>query len=362
MLREAIAELDARALRANLARAREHAPASALFASIKAAGYGHGLVWTAQQLGTGCEGFAVATVGEGVALRDAGLREHRICVLNGGADHDDLAACAAHALEPVVHQHWQLQALASSPFERRLRVWLKVDTGMGRLGVPPEQARSYHQRLSACAAIAPPVGVMTHLANAADRASDFTERQLAVFQRAVADLAGPRSIANSAGVMGWPATHADWNRPGIMLYGCSPFGWSPIAETALDPVMRLTTRLIAVNELDAGAPVGYGCTYVCPERMRVGVAAIGYGDGYPRHAPSGTPALVRGTRVPMAGRVSMDKITLDLRGVPEAQAGDRVELWGPGVAVEEVAAWADTIGYELLAGVHGRVPLRTLSC
>ncbi len=361
MLREAAAALDARALRANLASARAAAPGSAIFASIKAAGYGHGLVWTAEQLAAECEGFAVGTPGEGVALREAGLQRQRICVLNGAADRGGLAACAAHALEPLIHQPWQLGALEAGGFERPLRVWLKIETGMGRLGVPPSQARVYHQRLQASAAVASPVGLMTHLANADDRASAYTEGQLRVFRQATEGLEGERSVANSAGVLGWPATHAHWNRPGIMLYGCSPFGAREPVQPGLEPVMTLSSRLIAINELEAGAAVGYGSTYTCPEPMRVGVAAIGYGDGYPRHAANGTPVAIRGTRVPMAGRVSMDKITLDLRGVPEAEVGDRVELWGPRVPVEEVADWAGTIGYELLCGVHGRVALREVS-
>jgi len=361
MLREAVAALDPRALRANLARAQAAAPASAVFASIKAAGYGHGLIWTAEQLAPDCAGFAVATPGEGVALRDAGLRSHRICVLNGPVDADGLAACAAHGLEPLIHQAWQLSALEAGALERRVRVWLKIDTGMGRLGVPAASARAYHARLQACPGVAPPVGLMTHLANADDRASGYTQGQLRLFREATEGLEGERSVGNSAGVLGWPASHADWNRPGIMLYGCSPFGAYEPVEPALEPVMTLSTRLLAINDLEAGAAVGYGSTYTCPEAMRVGVAAIGYGDGYPRHAANGTPARIRGTRVPMAGRVSMDKITLDLRALPEAEVGDPVELWGAGVPVEEVADWAGTIGYELLCGVHGRVAVREVS-
>ncbi len=364
MWRDAVAELDPTALTANLQRARAVAPESATFATIKGQGYGHGLLWVAQTLAPACEGFAVATVGEGLALRDAGFSDHRVCVLNGAADGDELAACASHDLEPLVHQRSHLEALASTRVNAPLRVWLKIDSGMGRLGVRPHEAMDIHNRLLACPGVRPPVGLMTHLANADDYASGHTHEQLKVFADATAGANGPRSVANSAGVLAWPATHADWNRPGIMLYGCSPFGvdrdYSREA-LGLRPAMRLSTRLIAINELEAGAGVGYGSTYVCPERMPVGVAAIGYGDGYPRHAPSGTPVAVRGQRVALIGRVSMDKITLDLRGVPQARVGDRVELWGGDVPVETVASAAGTIGYELLAGVHGRVPMATRS-
>ncbi|MDZ7748938.1 MAG: alanine racemase [Halofilum sp. (in: g-proteobacteria)] len=359
MLRTAAATLDREALRANLQCARLAAPTADVFAAIKAEGYGHGLLWRAAELADGCEGFAVATTGEGVALRDAGFRGHRICVLNGGVDHDELRACAAHALEPLVHQPWQLEALAAGGLGAPLAVWLKIDSGMGRIGVPPALAADWHARLEACAGVRRPVGLMTHLASADERDCDYTERQVAAFEAAVAERAGPRSIANSAGVLGWPRTHADWVRPGIMLYGCSPFVEGHEAGLGLQPVMTLRTRLIAINRLEAGAAIGYGRSYHCPEDMPVGVAAIGYGDGYPRHAPNGTPVQVRGQRVPMAGRVSMDKITLDLRALPDAEVGDEVVLWGRGLPVETVAHAAGTIGYELLCGVHGRVPVRT---
>ena len=357
MLRSASARLDPAALRSNLRRAREAAPGSAVFAAIKAQGYGHGLTWCARELADGCEGFAVATAGEGVALRDAGLRVHRICVLNGCADREELRACAAHALEPLVHQSWQLEAIEAGLAASPLRVWLKIDSGMGRIGVPPAVVPAWHARLAAAAAVHGPVGLMTHLASADERDCDYTRQQLATFEQATRGLAGPRSVANSAGVLGWPATHADWVRPGIMLYGCSPFVEGAEPGLGLEPVMTLRTRLIAINQLEAGAPIGYGRTYHCPEAMPVGVAAIGYGDGYPRHAPSGTPVLVGGQRAPLVGRVSMDKITIDLRGVPDAAVGDEVVLWGRGLPVEEVAHAAGTIGYELLCGVHGRVPL-----
>lgn len=354
MQRTAVAHLDRQALRHNLQRARAAAPGSAVFAVIKAQAYGHGLTFCADTLAEGCEGFAVASTGEGVALRDAGFAEHRICILNGPADTDELRACAAHALEPLVHQQWQAERLAAGDLPP-LRVWLKIDTGMGRLGVPSSEAADWHARLRACPSVRPPVGLMTHMASADTRDDDYTGHQRRRFETATAGLEGPRSAANSACVLGWPATHGDWVRPGIMLYGCSPFVEG--AEPALDlmPVMTLTSRLIAINQLEAGASVGYGRSWHCPETMPVGVVALGYGDGYPRHAPNGTPVLVGGRRVPLVGRISMDKITVDLRAAPDAAVGDEVVLWGRGLPVEEIAAAAGTIGYELLTGVHGRV-------
>jgi len=358
VLRTAVARLDPEALRHNLRRARRAAPGTSLFAAIKAEGYGHGLTFCAEAFADSAEGFAVATTGEGVALRDAGFRHHRVCILNGPADADELRACAAHGLEPLIHQSWQARALESLAAAVPLWAWLKVDSGMGRIGVPAREARAWHRRLAACAVVRG-VGLMTHMASADDRADPYTQQQWETFRGAITGLAGAVSAANSACVLGWPATHADWIRPGIMLYGCSPFLEG--ADPALDlrPGMTLSTRLVAINRLERGAAIGYGRTYHCPEDMPVGVAAIGYGDGYPRHAPNGTPVLVNGRRAPLAGRVSMDKITIDLRGVPEARAGDEVVLWGRGLPVEEIADAAGTIGYELLCGVHGRVPMRT---
>jgi alanine racemase len=353
--RTAIAQLDRQALQHNLQRARSCAPRSSVFAVIKAQGYGHGLTFCADTFADGCEGFAVASTGEGIALRDAGFSEHRICILNGPADADELRACAAHDLEPLIHQEWQAERLAAGDLPS-LRVWLKIDTGMGRLGVPCGAAADWHARLSSCPSVRSPVGLMTHMASADTRDDNYTERQWRRFEAAATGLGGPRSGANSACVLGWPATHADWVRPGIMLYGCSPFIEGAEDELDLIPAMTLTSRLIAINQLEAGAPVGYGRTWHCPASMPVGVVALGYGDGYPRHAASGTPVLVGGRRVPLVGRVSMDKITVDLRGAPEAAVGDEVVLWGRGLPVEEVAAAAGTIGYELLTGIHGRVP------
>ncbi|MCB1778065.1 MAG: alanine racemase, partial [Candidatus Competibacteraceae bacterium] len=199
------------------------------------------------------------------------------------------------------------------------------------------------------------IGLMSHLARADERDCDATVEQLRVFETAINGLPGERSLANSAGILGWPQTHFDWVRPGIMLYGASPFVDSLAADEDLQPVMTFHTRLIAIKRLRRGEPIGYGGTWICPEDMDVGVAAVGYGDGYPRHAPSGTPVLVNGREAPLAGRVSMDMITLDLRQHPEARIGDSVVLWGEGLPVERIAQAAGTISYTLLCGIKARV-------
>lgn len=353
--RLAHAQLHPGALRHNLAVARAGAPATQIMACIKAEGYGHGLEFVARTLAGDADSLAVACVGEGVALREAGFARHPICVLNGPADHDELVAAREWRLEPVIHQEWQVAALADMAPPADLRVWLKVNSGMGRMGIPPAQAPSWHGRLQASVAVAE-TGLMTHMACADDRGDDYTQRQRATFDQACTGLTGPRSLANSACVLGWPDAHGDVVRPGIMLYGCSPFIEG--AEPALDlaPAMTLRAPLIGINRMTRGDCVGYGCTWQAPEEMPVGVVGIGYGDGYPRGIVNGTPALLRGQRVPIVGRVSMDKITVDLRGV-DAAVGDDVTLWGRGLPVEEIASACGTIGYELLCGVNGRVPM-----
>lgn len=341
------------ALRHNLRRARDAAPGRRVLAAIKADGYGHGLVRAARAL-EDADALGVACLQEALELRAAGVRA-AIVLLEGFFHPDELPSVVAHGLEVVVHHPSQLQALEAFDAAPPIPVWLKIDTGMHRLGFPVDAAGDAWQRLAACPAAAP-VGAMTHLANADDPDDPATETQLAAFAQAVARCPGAeRSVANSAGVLGWPASHSDWVRPGIMLYGISPFPGRDGAAEGLRPAMTLHSQLMAVNRLSAGDRVGYGGTWTAPEAMPVGVVAAGYGDGYPRHLPSGAPVLVNGRRVPLIGRVSMDMATVDLRSQPQARVGDPVVLWGNGLPVEEVAEWAGTIAYELVCGVTQRV-------
>jgi len=345
--------IDLAALRHNLARARAVAHNSRVMAVIKANAYGHGLLRAARALSE-ADSLAVARVGEGVALREAGI--HRpVVVLEGCFDGDELEQAAAHRLELMVHHAEQIRLLQQHEISEPLRIWLKIDTGMHRLGIPPEAAIEAHRQLSALPSVAAPPRLMTHLANGDDLGDSTTEQQCRQMASIVSPLEGEVSIANSAGLLGWPESHADWVRPGIMLYGVSPFLSGRAADHDLQPVMSLQSRLIAVNHYRKGDAVGYGGTWVCPEDMAVGVATVGYGDGYPRHAPSGTPVLVNGRRVPLVGRVSMDMISVDLRSQPDAGVGDPVLLWGRGLPVEEIAEAAATIPYQLLCGVTGRV-------
>ncbi len=353
MTRPARALISTTALRHNLARVRTLAPHSRVLAVIKADGYGHGLIETAGAL-DGADAFAVARLDEALALRAAGV-ERPVVLLEGFSDVEELALCATHAFEPVLHHAQQVEALCAARPPTPITVWLKLDTGMHRLGFAPRALPDVLARLAQCAVVQSPPRFLTHLACADETDSSFTREQAACFARSLEGCAGERSLANSAAILRHPALHADWVRPGLMLYGVSPCAGECGAQHGLQPAMRLETRLIAVNHHPRGAAIGYGRSWVCPEAMPVGVAAIGYGDGYPRHARPGTPVLVNGMRVPLIGRVSMDMITLDLRTAPLAAPGDPVLLWGPELPVETLAGHADTIPYTLLCGLTARV-------
>ncbi|QKT04711.1 alanine racemase [Ectothiorhodospiraceae bacterium 2226] len=347
------ARIDLGALAHNLALARTAARGAKIMAIIKADAYGHGLVTVARALDA--DALGVARLDEALALREAGVTR-RIAVLEGYTRRDELELLARHRLEPVVHQEGQIALLEEAEGVRLPAVWLKVDTGMHRLGFPPERARAAWARLDALRPRLGGIVLMSHLARADDRADETTAAQLARFDEAVGGLPGERAIANSGGLLGWPEARSDWARPGIMLYGVSPFHDQHASELGLRPVMTLCSRVIAVQSCKAGESVGYGGSYTCPTDMTIGVVAIGYGDGYPRQAPNGTPVLVNGRRAVLVGRVSMDMIMVDLRGHPPVQPGDPVVLWGEGLAVEEVARHAGTIPYDLLCGVSRRVP------
>lgn len=347
--------IDTAALRHNLGRVRELAPRSKVLAVIKANAYGHGIVPSAVAL-AGADGFAVARLEEAVALRAAGLR-HRIVLLEGVFGTDALRQAAHHGLDLCVHEAEQLAMLDAWRGDHVFSTWVKVDTGMNRLGFKPAQLPRSLARLSACPAVAKPFVLVTHLANADDRDDATTREQLELFARLTEGVAGERSIANSAGTLGWEASRADWVRPGLMLYGVSPFADTTGEALGLKPAMRLETSVIAVKEVAAGERVGYGGTWTAPRRTRLAVAAVGYGDGYPRNTGSGTLVLVNDQRAELVGRVSMDMITIDVTPLPRVLVGDPVVLWGPGAPVEAVARAAGTIPYELICGVSQRVHL-----
>ncbi|MCI0667859.1 MAG: alanine racemase [Methylococcaceae bacterium] len=353
MIPAAHAVLDLSAPRHNLAEIRRHAPDSRIMAVIKANGYGHGLLRIAKAL-RGADAFAVARVEEGIRLREAGIRE-RIAVLEGFTSGEELELVRRHRLEPVVHSLYQVEMIEAATGIAALGVWLKLDTGMNRLGFTVEQFLPALRRLEECPIVRTPISLMSHLAKADELDSTETERQLSVFHRVTEGLEGERSIANSAGILGWPGSRSDWVRPGILLLGVSPFQHRKGLDHNLRPVMTLQSRLIAIKNIAAGDAVGYGGRWVAPAATRLGVVAIGYGDGYPRAAGSGTPVLIGTARAPIVGRVSMDMLTVDLSRCPAAAIGDPVILWGEGLPVEEVAECAGTIPYTLLCAVTQRV-------
>jgi len=353
MARPARALLDAGALLHNFHEAKRRAPRSRIMPIVKANGYGHGIVWAARTL-TEADAFGVASVDEGIALREAGIRKS-ICLLEGFFEPAELALFAQFDLQSVIHHETQLRALELARLDKPLSVWIKLDTGMHRLGFPPERFTEVAVRLKSSGNVAE-LRAMSHFSCADDPAHGATVEQIERFVAQVKDAGIETSMANSAGIVAWPASHRDWVRPGIMLYGGAPVIGTSAEASNLRPVMTLTTTLIAVSLRKTGDPIGYGEDYRCPQDMPVGVAAIGYGDGYPRRMPAGTPVLVNGKPAALAGRVSMDMITIDLRSQPDAKPGDPVVLWGQGLSADDIATRAGTISYELFCQVTSRVP------
>ncbi len=365
MARPVRARVDLAAIASNTRLAAELTPGARMVAVVKADGYGHGAVAVARALARlsgphsagpqpSPEAFGVASLEEALTLREAGIAEP-ILLMAGAFSKDELAEVVGRRLEPVVHCHEQLEPLLAARLDGALRVWLKMDTGMHRLGFAPEDFADAWRRLGAAPHVSEIVA-MTHLARADELDSNATSRQRELFRSATRGLEAPASLANSAAVLAWPECHGAWIRPGIMLYGVSPLDRPTDPAARLEPAMELVSEIVAVRELAAGEAVGYGGRYVCDRPTRIGVVAVGYGDGYPRHAPDGTPVLVGGRRARLAGRVSMDLITVDLEGLAGVAAGDPVELWGKELPAREVADWCGTIAYELFTGVTARVP------
>ncbi len=347
----ALIHLDA--LRHNLRHARHMAPQSRAIAVIKADGYGHGAVRVAHALAADATLFAVASIDEALVLRQGGITQP-LLLLEGPFEPAELPLCAEFGLQITIHHRCQIDMLERWTAPQALPVWLKLDSGMHRLGLALEHASEVYQRLAGLPAVAPGIRLMSHFACADERDNPFTRQQLTRLQQL--GLPGEHCWANSAAVLAWPETHGDWIRPGIMLYGASPFAHTTGADQGLRPAMSLNSRLIAINRISRGEAIGYGSTWRCPETMDVGVVAAGYGDGYPRELPSGSPVCVGTRTVPLVGRVSMDMLSVDLRTHPGARGGDPVQLWGPQLPIERIAQAFGTIPYTLLTGVTARVP------
>ena len=382
------AVISRRAVKHNFALIQSLAPNSKIIVILKANAYGHGLLEMAQTL-PDCDAIGVARLEEALALRAGGIVKP-ILLLEGFFKPSDIPILIANNLQTVIHSLEQIDSLEQvscfetidsleqvSCFEKidsleqikgleqqaippgQLKVWLKVDTGMNRLGIAVEQFDVARERLNNIQYIAKPLNFMTHFACADDLDNPFTSEQSQQFYQLVQGLGGELTLANSAGILAWPNTHADWVRPGLLLYGCSPIEGRIGSDHGFIPAMTLSSSVIAIKSLAAGQKVGYGSAWAAPQDTTLAVVAIGYGDGYPRHAKAGTPVLINGKRYPIVGRVSMDMITVDLRDNPcGVRCGQQAIMWGPELPVEEIAQYAGTICYELILQLTSRVDIR----
>ena len=346
------ATIDLDALRANLTVVRQCSPDARVFAVIKANAYGHGLLRCARALAA-ADGFALLEIDYAVRLREAGFA-HPIFLMEGVFDTRELVVAAKHHFACALHDVDQVDMLRDLPAGMRVDLFVKLNTGMNRLGLRPTELPGILATLRE----SPHVGaitLMTHFA-CADDARGIRE-QWDVFERATKNEKLPRSASNSAAILRYPQVHYDWVRPGIMLYGGSPFADVSAEHSGLKPVMTLTSRIIGVQSLAPGETVGYGASFVAARPTRVGVVACGYADGYPRHAQTGTPIVVEGLRTTTVGRVSMDMLCVDLTDLPQAGMGSPVVLWGAGLPADDVAASAGTVSYELFCALAQRVPV-----
>ncbi len=358
-MKAATAVIDLRALRHNLDIIRQKSPNSKLLAVVKANGYGHGLLKIAQNSDS-ADAFGVARIEEALQLRAGGIVKP-ILLLEGFYSSLDLPILTTNNIQTAVHSIEQLEALEQATLETPVKVWVKLDSGMHRLGVRPEHFADFVDRINRCDNIAKPIRFMSHFACADERQSSITLEQTKLFLELTEPYEGERSIAASAGILVWPESRLEWNRSGIIMYGVSPFSDDEATDYHCKPVMTLKSCLIAVRDVKAGESVGYGAIWTSKRDTKIGVVAIGYGDGYPRTAPYGTPVWVNGRIAPIAGRVSMDMLTVDLG--PEAVdcVGDEVILWGTPLPVENVAKHIGTIAYELVTKLTPRVEMQYLT-
>ena len=353
MSRPAQAIINLAALRQNYQLACALSGQGQVLPIVKANAYGHGAIAVAQALEPVSPAFGVACIEEALELRSAGIGKP-ILLLEGVFSDDEIETAASEQFWLMVCNEHQTSRLVASHPSHPLKVWFKIDTGMHRLGIAPGQAGELYTMLRQSDNVEEII-LASHFACADELENPLTKEQMALFRSVTAGIEAPCSLANSAGILGWEESRAEWNRPGFMLYGGNPFMHSHPEGDKLIPVMTLKTTIISICDLSPGEPVGYGSIWTAERPSRIATAAIGYGDGYPRNAPSGTPVLVNGRRAYLAGRVSMDMITIDVTDLPDTNIGDEVILWGEDLTLNEVARHADTIGYELVT----RMPLRT---
>jgi alanine racemase len=349
--------IDTNALKHNLKRVRELAPKSKIMAMVKANAYGHGLAKVAQAL-SDVDAFGVACVEEAAIIRKIGL-DNPIILMSGFLDPNDLAEIVKLNCEIVIHNFAQVETLEQINLSKPIKVWLKIDTGMHRLGFAPKDVKDVYVRLSNCENVKSPPNLITHFADADNVNKDITLEQINIFNETTKNLSGEKSLANSAAILSLPQSHTDWVRPGGLLYGVSPLPNDEGGKHNLIPVMTLRSKIIAIHQAKQGDLIGYGGIWQCPEDMPFAIVAVGYGDGYPRHAKSGTPVLVNGQICNLIGRVAMDMIAIDLRAAPRTKIGDEVVLWGKELPAERIAEHANTITYELFCRIIRRIPEKT---
>ncbi|MCJ8170223.1 alanine racemase [Atopomonas sediminilitoris] len=356
-MRPTQAHIDLTALAHNVALAQRCAPGKQLFAVVKANAYGHGVEPVVCALPM-VDGFAVCSLEEAAPVRALAQAEQRVLLLEGVFSADEYAQAAQWRLDVVVHSAQQVAWLLAAELQAPLNVWLKLDSSMHRLGLSPDELAEVYPALRAATQVAE-LNLLSHLACADERGHPLNEVQLEAFLDQLPERNFDQlSLANSAALLTLPAWHMDWLRPGLMLYGASPCVGLTARELGLKPVMSLRSQVLALRDVPAGDSVGYAASWVATSQARIATVACGYADGYPRHAPAGTPVVINGQRAPLVGRVSMDLITVDVTALADVAVGDAVELWGAQLPVDEVAAAAGTISYELLSKVTARVPRR----
>ena len=369
-MKPAIATINSAALRHNIQLIKSFAPNQKLLAMIKANAYGQGLLPAAHILADQVDGFGVARLREALEIQETGYTG-KILLVEGFFDREELLKTLSRRFDSVIHCYEQLELLeqVAKEWEKEqqkgfwkrktkiyfpINVWLKIDTGMHRLGVHPEQVDEFYQRLKKCPLVES-ISFVSHFSRADELDCGYTEKQIATFEQATQSYPEhARSISASSGILYWKQAHYEWVRPGIIMHGISPH-YEPITHLGFQPVMTLSSSLIAVRTHKAGEPVGYGGTWVSPKDTKLGVIAMGYGDGYPRNAPEGTPVLINGRKVPIVGRVSMDMLTVDLGADSQDKVGDETIFWGKDLLIEEIAEHIGVISYELITKLTPRV-------
>ena len=354
-MKAATAEINTKALRNNIDTIKKYVPGSKIVAVVKANAYGHGLYQVASALYEKVDAFAVARLDEALNLREQGIRKP-IILLEGFFNEEDHPFIARSEIYTAVHDMEQLEAIERAKVEKPLHCWLKIDIGMHRLGADPKDVLKMKERLEECPNVLNPIGLISHL-SVADTPSetDYNIAQINYFNEMAKHFSGDLCLSNSAGILSWPDSHTPWVRPGIIMYGISPFEDKVGTDFGLEPVMTLKSSIIAIRKVKKGAKVGYGAAWTAPYDTTIGIVATGYGDGYPRVAPNGTPVLINGRYVPTAGHVCMDMLFVDLGIDSQDKIGDEAILWGKGLPVENIAKMCGTIPYELVCRVMPRV-------